>query len=71
MTVHGASVVLGKNNSVVSRLKAKQPGFFCMLCTMVLHFLVGDSIHCIPKYVPETEKIFWWLHLNAKNDYLK
>ena len=64
----GASVMLGKRNSVVSRLKYKQPNLYVVHCVChVAHLLVGDSIQCIPSYVTDlTENLLWWVHHSAK-----
>jgi len=45
----GASVMLGKRNSVVNRLKAKQPNLYVIHCIChVSHLMICDAISCIP-----------------------
>ena len=64
----GASVMLGSRNSVVSRLKQKQPNLYVLHCIChVSHLIVGDSVKCIPSYVIDLiEKLFWWFHHSSK-----
>ena len=64
----GASVMLGRRNSVVSRLKAKQPNLYVIHCIChVSHLIVSDAIPCIPSYVTSlTENLYWWFHHSAK-----
>ena len=64
----GASVMLGRRNSVVSRLKEKQPNLYVMHCIChVSHLIVSDAIPCIPSYVTGlTENLYWWFHHSAK-----
>ena len=64
----GASVMLGKCNSVVSRLKEKQPNLYVIHCIChVSHLIVSDAIPCIPSYVTSlTENLYWWFHHSAK-----
>ena len=64
----GASVMLGSRNSVVSRLKQKQPNLCVLDCIChVSHLIVGDSVKCIPSYVIDlVEKLFWWFHHSSK-----
>ena len=64
----GASVMLGKRNSVVSRLKAKQPNLYVLHCIChVSHLMIHDVVGCIPSYIINlTENLFWWFHHSAK-----
>ena len=63
-----ASVMLGKHNSVVSRLKAKQPNLYVIHCIChVSHLMICDAISCIPSCVVNmTENLYWWFHHSAK-----
>ena len=60
----GASVMLGKHNSIVSRLKTKQPNVYVMHCIChVSYLMISDDISCIPSYVINVaENLFWWFH---------
>ena len=60
--------MLGSRNSVVSRLKQKQPNLCVLHCIChVSHLIVGDSVKCIPSYVIDlVEKQFWWFHHSSK-----
>ena len=64
----GANVMLGKRNSVVTRLKTKQPNLYVMHCIChVSHLMISDAISCVPSYVTNlTESLFWWFHHSAK-----
>ena len=64
----GANVMLGSRNSVVSRLKQKQPNLCVLHCIChVSHLIVGDAIKCIPSYVIDiVENLFWWFHHSSK-----
>ena len=64
----GASVMLGRRNSVVSRLKEKQPRLYVLHCIChVSHLIVSDAMPCIPSYVTSlTENLYWWFHHSAK-----
>ena len=64
----GASVMLGRRNSFVSRLKEKQPRLYVLHCIChVSHLIVSDAMPCIPSYVTSlTENLYWWFHHSAK-----
>ena len=64
----GASVMLGKRNSVVSRLKTRQPNLYVIPCIChISHLIISDTIPCIPLYVTNlTENLYWWFHHSAK-----
>ena len=64
----GANVMLGKHNSVVTRLKIKQLNVYVMHCIYhVSHLMISDAISCIPSYVINLgENLFWWFHHSAK-----
>ena len=64
----GASVMLGKHNSIVSRLKIKQPNVYVMHCIChVSYLMISDDISCIPSYVINVaENLFWWFHHISK-----
>ena len=69
----GASVMLGIRNSVVSRLRAKQPNLYVLHCVVlhcvchISHLMVSDAVKCIPSYVIDlTGNLFWWFHHSAK-----
>ena len=45
----GASVMLGRRNSVVSSMKEKQPNLYVLHCICHLsHLIVSDAVPCIP-----------------------
>ena len=60
--------MLGVRNSVVSRLKEKQPNVFFLHCVChISHLLVNDAMKCIPSQIVDlTENLFWWFHHSAK-----
>ena len=64
----GASVMLGVRNSVVSRLKEKQPNLYVLHCVChISHLMVSDVVKCIPSDVIDlTGNLFWWFHHSAK-----
>ena len=60
----GASVMLGVCNSVVSRLKEKQPNLYVLHCVChISHLMVSDAVKYI---VSIPENLFWWFHHSAK-----
>ena len=60
--------MLGRRNSVVSRLKEKQPKLYVLHCIChISHLIVSDAVPCIPSYVIGlTENLYWWFHRSAK-----
>ena len=64
----GASVMLGRRNSVVSRLKEQQPNLYVLHCVChISHLMISDAVKCIPSYIIDmTGNLFWWFHHSSK-----
>ena len=64
----GANIMLGKRNSVVSRLKDGQLDLYILHCVChISHLMVNDAVKCIPSCIIDmTGNLFWWFHHSSK-----